>query len=386
MSLPLVPEPNPVEAGRLHGGRYHDLHSLVETIEQRVRRYLQSRTDNEEQTDHLRHVADRTRWLYSSELQRANPGAMVRITEHEDVLIQVCVLSHDIGKWVPRDELRALAPPDLQDLEPTFAELKFTAHQSGLFLLALRRRFGLPQDGYTPEYDSAHHLVSAFMLVKDEQFGFHHVAPADQARLITMIVGHQFGGYFKESLLNLSLHNGSEVTTGMLMDVSRPDRLQGDLLACAFHDADISDLLFVGSLERRPNREDIFHAGGLIKILMINFTNCINQVPQAPTHLEGCLRSCQATVHGACKEFITQTAVDHGQEWRQDGRRFLTLLREKPVYDKINDALLDAAVSAADRLTSVRSLTRLQARSFLTQIDDAAQLARPQPGSLDEID
>src|ERR1700674_3172903 len=102
MSLPLVPKPNPVAASRPHG-RARDLQTLVETIEQRVRRYLQARTDNEEQTDHLRHVADRTRWLYYSELQRASPGASVRITEHEDALIQACVLSHDIGKWIPRD-------------------------------------------------------------------------------------------------------------------------------------------------------------------------------------------------------------------------------------------------------------------------------------------
>ena len=386
MTVPLNPKPNPIATGGLRGGRDRDLHILVETIEQRVRQYLLARTDNEEQTDHLRHVADRTRWLYYSELLRASPGANVRISEHEDALIQACVLSHDIGKWIPRDELRALAPPDLQARDPTFAELKFTAHQSGLFLLALRRRFGLPQDGYTPEYDSAHHLVSAFMLVRDEQFGFHKLAQADQDRLIMMIVGHQFGGYFKESLLNLSLSDGSEVTTGMLMDVSRPDRLQGDLLACAFHDADISDLLFVGSLERRPNREDIFHAGGLIKILLINFTNCIYQVPRARANLDGCLRSCQATVHSASREFITQTALEHGQEWRRDGRRFLDMLREKQVYDMINDALLDASVPPGQRLTTVRSLTRLQARSFLARVEDAGELTPSLPGSLDEVD
>src|SRR6266852_2163771 len=124
MSLPPVPKPNPVATGRLQSSPYRDLHMLVETIEQRVRQYLLARTDNEEQTDHLRHVADRTRWLYYSELQRASPGAMVRITEHEDALIEACVFSHDIGKWIPRDELRALAPPDLQARDPTFAELK----------------------------------------------------------------------------------------------------------------------------------------------------------------------------------------------------------------------------------------------------------------------
>src|SRR5436309_3458162 len=275
MSLPQISKPISPPANKAPSAADHELNRLVETIDHRVRRYLVPRSDNDEQTDHLRHVADRTRWLYYSELQRANPGASMRISEHEDALIQACVLSHDIGKWIPRDELHTLMPSDLGLLAPTFAELKFSLNQSELFLLALRRRFGLAQDGYTAEYDSAHHLVSAFLLATDESLGFHSIDPADQLRLITMIVGHQFGSYFKESLLNISLREGSEVTTGMLMDVSRPDRVVGDLLASAFHDADISDLLFVGSLERRPNREDIFHTGGLVKILMINFTNCI---------------------------------------------------------------------------------------------------------------
>ena len=372
MSLPQVTKPVSSASGLLPGSLDAELHALVDTIERRVRQYLQPRSDNDEQTDHLRHVADRTRWLYYSELQRANPGASVRISEHEDALIQACVLSHDIGKWIPRDDLRALMPSDLGTLAPTFTELKFTLFQSDLFLLALRRRFGLAQDGYTPEYDSAHHLVSAFLLVTDPSLGFHQIDPADQARLITMIVGHQFGSYFKESLLNISLREGSEVTTGMLMDVSRPDRVVGDLLASAFHDADISDLLFVGSLERRPNREDIFHTGGLVKILMINFTNCIFQAPSAPTELEGCLRSCQGTVHSACKEFITPTATEHGFRWRREAKRFLTMLRERAVYDRLNGALLDHSLPPADRLTSVRSLARLQARDFLTRPDDPA--------------
>ena len=372
MSLPQVSQSISPPSGLLPGSLDRELRTLVDTVEVRVRQYLQPRSDNEEQTDHLRHVADRTRWLYYSELQRNNPGASVRISEHEDALIQACVLSHDIGKWIPRDDLRALMPNDLSTLAPTFAELKFTTFQSDLFLLALRRRFGLAQDGYTAEYDSAHHLVSAFLLVTDTTLGFHLIDPADQARLITMIVGHQFGSYFKESLLNISLRDGSEVTTGMLMDVSRPDRVVGDLLASSFHDADISDLLFIGSLERRPNREDIFHTGGLVKILMINFTNCIFQVPMAPTELEGCLRSCQGTVHSACKEFITLTATEHGFRWRREAKRFLSMLRERAVYDRLNGALLDHSQPNADRLTTVRSLARLQARDFLTRPDDPA--------------
>ena len=372
MTLPVTAVPPPIPNDLSLADRFRELRGLVERVEQRVRQYLHFRADNEEQTDHLRHVADRTRWMYYSELQRGNPGASIRISEHEDALIEACVYSHDIGKWIPRPELQALMPADTAALNMTFARLKFSTYQSDLFLLALRKRFALAQDGYTPEYDSAHHLVSAFLLATDERLGFDQLAEADQARLITMIVGHQFGGYFKESLLNLSLRTGSEVTTGMLMDVSRPDRMQGDMLACAFHDADISDLLFIGSLERRPNREAVYHVGGLVKILMINFTNLIYEVPLAPTTLEGCLRSCQGTVHSACKEFITSTAVEHGYHWRREAVRFLTQIREKGVYDKLNSALLNESRPKLDRLAAVRVLARLQARDFLTRVEVAA--------------
>jgi hypothetical protein len=368
--MPAVMLPPPLPNDLSLADRFRELRGFVARVEQRVGQYLHFRTDNEEQTDHLRHVADRTRWMYYSELLRGNPGASIRISEHEDALIEACVFTHDIGKWIPRPELHALMPSDAATLNATFARLKFSTYQSDLLLLALRKRFALAQDGYTPEYDSAHHLVSAFLLASDERLGFSRLAEPDQARLITMIVGHQFGGYFKESLLNLSLRTDSEVTTGMLLDVSRPDRLQGDLLACAFHDADISDLLFVGSLEQRPNREAVFHAGGLVKILMINFTNCIYQAPSAPTTLEACLRSCQATVQNACKEFITPTAVEHGYRWRREAVRFLTQLREKAAYDKLNSALLEEGRPSLDRLGAVRVLARLQARDFLTRPDE----------------
>lgn len=370
MTHPLTTVPPPAPSDRSLAVSLRMLRAFVGRVEQRVHRYLEPRSDNEEQTDHLRHVADRTRWLYYGELQRNNPGASVRISEHEDALIQACVFSHDIGKWIPRPELHVLMSPDPETLQRIFSELRFSSHQSELFQLGVRKRFALPQDGYTPEYDSAHHLVSAYMLATDEPLGFHHLTQTNQTQLITMIVGHQFGSYFKESLLNLSLRAGSEVTTGMLMDVSRPDRMEGDPLACAFHDADISDLLFVGSLERRPNREDIYHIGGLVKILMINVTNRINGVPNAPADLEGCLRSCQATVQSACKEFITEMAVEHGYQWRREALRFLGLLREKTVFDKINAALLDGGRPSQDRLRAVRSLVRLQARDFLTRAEE----------------
>ncbi len=62
---------------------------------------------------------------------------------------------------------------------------------------------------------------------------------------------------------------------------------------------------------------------------------------------------------------MTQTAIDHGFEWRREASQFLDMLREKTVYDQINGALVNQHVSAAERLTTVRSLTRLQARNFL---------------------
>ncbi len=345
------------------------LKAFVLRLENRVREYLQPRTDRVEQLDHLRHVADRTRWVYYSELQRARPGASVRIPAHEDALIQACVFSHDIGKWIPREELKVLIPEPIADLRPVFNELKFTTYQSELFLLGVRRRFALEQDGYVPEYDSAHHLVSAFLLVTDPNLGFHQLALADQERLINMIIGHQFGSYFKEQLLALSIHD-DEVTTGMLVDVARPDRLLGDTLASAFHDADIADLLMVGSLEPRPNREDIFHTGGLVKILMINFTNLIYGSPRAPRNLSECLRSCQFTVTTACAEFITPTAVEHGQKWRKQARNFLTHLREKSVMRKFNDPLMARDRPPQERLQAVRMQTYLQARSFLKSPDE----------------
>ena len=346
-----------------------ELKAFVLRLESRVREYLQPRPDRIEQLDHLRHVADRTRWVYYSELQRARPGASVRIPAHEDVLIEACVFSHDIGKWIPREELKALIPEPGADLSLIFRELKFTNYQSELFLLGVRRRFALEQDGYVPEYDSAHHLVSAFLLGTDPHLGFHQLAQADQDRLINMIIGHQFGSYFKEQLLALSILD-DEVTTGMLVDVARPDRVLGDTLASAFHDADIADLLMVGSLESRPNREEIFHTGGLVKILMINFTNLIYGSPRAPRTLNECLRSCQFTVTTVCAEFITPTAVEHGQKWRKQARNFLTHLREKSVMRKLNDPLMARGRPPQERLQTVRMQTYLQARSFLKSPDE----------------
>jgi len=347
------------------------LQDLVGSIEQRVERYLDLRGDKVEQRDHLRHVANRTRWLYYTELQRSKPGASVLISSHEDALLDACVLGHDMGKWIPRDELKALIPDDLSETSPVFQKLRLTPNQIDLFALGVQRRFELETDGYTPEYDSAHHLVSAYILATDPALGIGQIDAADQERLINMIVGHQFGSYFKESLLHISLTDNA-VTTGMLVDAARPDRVAGDLLASAFHDADISDLLFVGSLESRPNREDIFHTGGLVKILMINFANLITGAPGAPATLNDCLRSCQLTVTNVCEEFLTATAVQHGARWRKQARRFLSLFREKAVFEKLDAALTPTGESLppAERLNTVRLLTHMQARAFLQGDDE----------------
>jgi hypothetical protein len=344
------------------------LKDLIETTSLRVQQYLQPRPDGDEQIDHLRHVADRTRWLYYSELQHQTPGASLSLTEHENDLLEACVYSHDIGKWVPRDELRQLLPANETDLKPIFRQLKFTSNQADLFLLGIHQRFALERDGYAPEYDSAHHLVSAYMLMADRHLGFHQLEQVDQDRLINMVVGHQFENYFKESLMNSRLRLGSRVvTTGMLRDISRRERLDGDMLGSAFHDADISDLLFVGSLERRPNREPIFHTGGLVKILMINFTNRIYRALGAPHDLHGCVLSCQGTVKAVYEELLTNAARAKGKAWQREAKRFLSTFRGRVIASKLNHLLLVDEHTPADRVVAIRSLLRLHARDFLSR-------------------
>lgn len=371
-------------AGTDTAASYQALKAFVALTEQRVHRYLQGRLDRDEQIDHLHHVADRARWMYYGELQRRRPSTSISITEHEDHLLEACVYSHDIGKWVPREDLRQILPGTEEKLIPFFKELKFTRHQIELFVLGVNQRFALEKDGYVPEYDSAHHLVSAYMLVADESFGFHQLEAVDQTRLINMVVGHQFQSYFKESLINIrSLRQregrSSPVTTGMLEDFTDPNRLYGDVLACAFHDGDISDLLFVGSLERRLNREPIFHTGGLVKILMINFTNCIYQATNAPKNLNECLSSCYNTVGAVFNELITPTARIKGKRWQREARRFLATLRHKSVAGKIQALLNDASQPPEARLLQLRMFVRLHAGEFLSH-----QNASPQPDAPEE--
>ena len=335
-------------------------------LQAKINHYLEARHDRLEQEDHLRHIAARARWLYANEQQRAAPNAESVLSARDTDLIEACVLSHDMGKWIPRDELRALFDEDQARLEPVFRELNFSPNQTELFLLGIRRRFNLPKDGYTPEYDAAHHLVSAYILVTEPSLGFHTLPAEDQAQLLRMVIGHQFGSYFKGSLLNLSLHD-PEVTTGMLVDSARSDRLAGDLLSSVFHDADISDMLFVGSIENLANGAEEFHSGGLVKILMINFTNLIHEAPHAPASLEECLESCQSTVNHAWKEFLTPTAVECGRVWREEACGFLKYLQSETVKEGISAALADRAGTARERIGRVRELIYTYAQNYLKE-------------------
>jgi hypothetical protein len=340
------------------------LSAFVGRLKAKVQSYIESRHDAQEQHDHLQHVAARTRWLYSNELQRQAAGGEVTISAHDNDLIEACVLSHDMGKWIPRDELRAIFSDERAMLEPIFRELRFSPDQQELFLLGIRRRFHLPQDGYTPEYDAAHHLVSAYMLVTQDDLAFHSLSAADRVQLINMVVGHQFGSYFKGSLLNLSLYD-REVTTGMLVDSARSDRLAGDTLSSVFHDADISDLLFVGSVENLADGSERLHSGGLVKILMINFTNLLHGAPQAPASLDEVLISCQSTVDNACKEFLTPTAIECGLVWREEARRFMHAVRQPAPTAKINATLQAAGQTPSERRLAVRALIYTYAIEFL---------------------
>ena len=131
--------------------------------------------------------------------------------------------------------------------------------------------------------------------------------------------------------------------------------------------ADISDLLFVGSLENLDEGEEKFHSGGLVKILMINFTNLLYEAPQAPSTLEACLLSCQTTVNNACKEFLTPTAIECGHTWREQARRFLSFLGAASATAEINAALTRRGKSPAERLAAVRAVVYSYGKNFLKE-------------------
>lgn len=344
------------------------LGALVARLQRRVSQYLRPRSDSTEQTDHLRHVAERARWIYFSELQRQAPESMPTINQRESLLIDACALSHDLGKWIPREELRGLMPERQEVITPILREMRLMPNQSDLLLLGIRRRLKLAKDGYSPEYDAAHHLVSAYILAADPELEFHTVSLRDQEWLIKAIIGHQFGSYYKERLFQISLRD-RDITTGMLVDISRPEMLAGDLLASAFHDADISDLLFVGSLERRPSREDLLHAGGLVKILLINLNLLMLEVPGSPRTFEECLRSCWSTVNSVGKELLTATAIENGYKWRKRATRFLAYLQEPEVAQDFEKLLGDKMRTTSERLQMMRLLTYTRATDFLQATD-----------------
>lgn len=348
------------------------LAALVARLQARVQTYLRPRADGAEQTDHLRHVAERARWVYLSEAQRLTPNAMPGLTQRESLLLDACALSHDIGKWIPREDLRALLPKTSGSIITLLRELQFLPNQSDLFLLGIRRRLNLPRDGYSPEYDAAHHLVSAFLLIADSELNLHALSLKDQDWLIMAVIGHQFGSYYKERLLQLSLRD-REITTGMLVDISRPELLRGDRLASAFHDADIADLLYVGSLDHNPESgEATLRAGGLLKILLINLSTLALDAPGAPRTFEECLRSCWSTVNNVGKEFLTQTAVDNGYKWRKQATQFLNELQEPENANAFEALIQETARPAAERVTALRQLTYQRAREFLSAEGRAA--------------
>lgn len=348
------------------------LAALVARLQARVQTYLRPRADGAEQTDHLRHVAERARWVYLSEAQRLTPNAMPGLTQRESLLLDACALSHDIGKWIPREDLRALLPKTSGSIITILRELQFLPNQSDLFLLGIRRRLNLPRDGYSPEYDAAHHLVSAYLLIADPEINLHDLSLKDQDWLIMAVIGHQFGSYYKERLLQLSLKD-REITTGMLVDISRPELLRGDRLASAFHDADIADLLYVGSLDSSIENADVtLRAGGLLKILLINLSTLVLDAPGAPRTFEECLRSCWSTVNNVGKEFLTQTAVDSGYKWRKQATQFLGEL-QKPENANAFEALIhETARPAAERVNALRQLTYQRAWDFLSAEGRAA--------------
>lgn len=365
LALPVThPTPSPASPTP----SYPALDVLRDRVRSRVDEYLTGRSDEVEQRDHLSHVSARLHWIYAREQQRLSgrpEGAPPAMTPHDRVLTETVVLSHDIGKWVSREALGRLLGPDPNRLAAYFDQLNLTVHQRDLFLLGVRRRLALPQDAYLTEYDSVHHLVSAFLLAADPSLSFGDIAPADQERLLVMIIGHQFGGYFKENLLALSLGDDA-IRTGMLVDVSRPDWLRGDLLASAFHDADIADLLFVGSVARgdvgRPGR---FHAGGLLKILIVNVANYVRRSPRGPKLFDECFRMVERTIRYAADELLTPTARAHGARWKTEAMDFLRLLQEPKVARLIRREVAARDRAREETVARVRALFYRMAEEYV---------------------
>lgn len=350
---------------------------FVEAVQARANAYLSVRPDQYEQLDHLRHVSNRAHWLYYNELVRATPpGAPVMMSRRESLLLDACTFSHDLGKWIPRDDLTALLP---QAVTPAQAQSAFrdrartllglSEFQLDLLWLGLRRRLDPDKDAYSAVYDAAHHLVSAYIVVADPTLGFAALPREDQFEVLTTVIGHQFGAYYKRTLFELSVRD-PDITPGLLVDISRPDKIVGLRLPASFHDADINDMLYVGSLERRPYREDLLHAGGLIKIFLINLTLLVHGVPNGPRDLNDCINSCAATVQNVISEFLTPTARNEGQAMRDRASLFLDMLSDIDTATGYIRLIQDTARPPADRLTALRTLTHSKAREFLRQHRD----------------
>lgn len=350
---------------------------FVESVQARANAYLSVRPDQYEQLDHLRHVSNRAHWLFYNELVRATPpGAPVMMSRRDSLLLDACTFSHDLGKWIPRDDLAALLPKAVTpaQAEAVFRErarglLGLSEFQLDLLWLGLRRRLDPAVDAYSAVYDAAHHLVSAYIVTGDPALGFNALSRDDQGEVLTTVIGHQFGAYYKRTLFELSLRDPA-ITPGLLVDISRPDKIVGLRLAASFHDADINDMLYVGSLERRPYREDLLHAGGLIKIFLINLTLLVNGVPNGPRDLTDCINSCAATVQNVISEFLTPTARSEGQAMRDRASLFLDMLSDIDTSTGYTRLIQDASRSPADRLTALRTLTHSKAREFLRQYRD----------------
>jgi hypothetical protein len=341
--------------------------AFVDRVRTRVDVYLTPRADQQEQRDHLQHVSNRTHWLFYSEQAREAAelgGAPVMMSRNDSLLIDACTATHDLGKWVPREALRALVPGDGPDWQRLADHLSLTEAQVALLQLGLTRRLSPADDRYWAEYDAAHHLVSALIATRDPELDINALHPADQDLILKAVVGHQFGSYYKRTLFAMSLTDEA-ITPAILVDISRPQDIIGHRLASTFHDGDISDLLYVGSVERRPYREDLLHGGGLVKILLINLTLAAAHLPIGPRTLADCLTSCQATVDSACKEFLTPTARHDGEQMRARANRYLAWMAEPEVATRINALLHEGERPAAERLKAIRLLINVKTRDFL---------------------